>query len=81
MRYSFSKSIRMSKTEELYTQIRAELELCQVEQTPTICANLGDDESKDCIVQTIAEFCLVKRLTISQAIAEVEKTFSNGTLD
>lgn len=66
----------MTKIDELYQQIRSELETCDPEETPVICANLDNDKDEMCIVQTIAEYVLSMHLNISQAIVEVEKSFS-----
>jgi hypothetical protein len=69
------------KLNELYDQILSELETCDTKTTPTICSNLETEESRSCIVNTIAEYVLIKHLTITQAIIEVEKTYSENGLD
>lgn len=68
----------MAKIKELYKQVEKELELCDPKETPVICSNLSDEQNKSCIISTILEFSLTKHITIAQAIAETEKTFSTN---
>jgi translation initiation factor 2 gamma subunit (eIF-2gamma) len=71
----------MSKIKELYEQIEKELETCDASETPVICSNLGDDQNRACIIQTIAETSLSMKLDITQAIIQVEKSFSLNDID
>ena len=67
--------------EKLYTQIETELEFCDPSVTPVICANLDDPENKALVIRTIADTAIQGRLQIDQAIAEVERLYSNNDLD
>jgi len=71
----------MSKLKELNNQIEKELQYCDPKETPVICSNLNDPQNKSCIVSTILEFCMTKKITISQAIAETEKTFQTNSIE
>jgi len=67
--------------QQLYDQIEKHLKTCDSSNTPVICTNLENDSARKCIVQTVAEFCMKKKLEISQAIIEVEKTYSINSND
>jgi len=71
----------MSKIDELYKQIEAHISTCDKANTPIICSNLSNEASKKCIIETVAEYCLSEHVNISQAITEVEKTFSLNNID
>lgn len=71
----------MSMIKNLYLQIESELSTCDKKLTPVICENISTENGKSCIVQTIAEVSLSRKINISQAILEVEKTFSENNID
>jgi hypothetical protein len=71
----------MDKYKELISQIEKELETCDGEETPIICESIADEQNKACIIQTVAEYVLSMKLTISQAIIEVEKSFALNDID
>lgn len=66
---------------ELFSQIETELEFCDTVNTPLICSNMADPESKALLVRTIAETCLSRKIDISQAISEVEKAYGINDID
>jgi 3-methyladenine DNA glycosylase/8-oxoguanine DNA glycosylase len=67
--------------EDFYTQIIAELEYCDAQITPTICFNYSNLHLRQSLVETIAETVLNQKISISQAIVEVEKLYSLNNLD
>jgi 3-methyladenine DNA glycosylase/8-oxoguanine DNA glycosylase len=67
--------------EDFYTQIIAELEYCNSDITPTICFNYSNLHLRQSLVETIAETVLNQKISISQAIVEVEKLYSLNNLD
>lgn len=67
--------------EKFYRQIETELEFCDPSQTPTVCRQLSDPQAKAALIQTIAQTSIDMGLNISQAIAEVERQFSIGSIE
>ena len=67
--------------ERLYMQIQTELEFCDSEQTPFICSQFSDMDSRADIVKTIAETCISMKIGISKAIVQVERLYNINTLD
>jgi 3-methyladenine DNA glycosylase/8-oxoguanine DNA glycosylase len=67
--------------EDFYTQIIAELEYCNSNITTTICFNYSNLHLRQSLVETIAETVLNQKISISQAIVEVEKLYSLNNLD
>lgn len=67
--------------QELLDQIETELEFCNGVDTPLVCANMADSESKKALVDTIANTCITEKLTIEQSIAQVEKMYGNNDID
>lgn len=64
--------------EQLREQIETELEFCDSRQTPTVCYNLANPTLRGGLIDTIYDFVLSRKITISQAITEVESLFSNN---
>ena len=67
--------------EEFYNQILAELEYCNSDITPTICFNYSNTHLRQNLIETIAETILDRKITISQAIVEVERLYSVNNID
>ena len=67
--------------EDLKAQIEVELELCNDKDTPTVCFNYSDPDTRAALIDTIVETCMSMKLTIAQAIVEVEKLYSTNSLD
>jgi hypothetical protein len=67
--------------DKLVTQVIAELDLCNGEITPLICYNYSDPKLKDSLVETIIETLLSRKISISEAIVEVERLYSNNFID
>jgi hypothetical protein len=67
--------------EKLFLQIETELDFCDKNITPTVCYNSSTPELKKTLVQTIAEIVVTQKITISQAIIEVETLYSNNAID
>lgn len=67
--------------EKLHAQIEAELELCDGETTPLICYNYNDLSLRKPLIETIAETCLSQKITIVQAIVQVDKLYSANSID
>jgi hypothetical protein len=63
------------------SQIETELEFCDPKDTPLICYNYNQITLKKSLIDTIAETAISRRINISQAIAEVEKTYSINDID
>jgi len=73
----------MEKTlkERLFTQIEAELDLCNGDITPLCCYNYTDLTLRQSLVETIAETCISMKIGISEAIVEVERLYSMNSID
>lgn len=67
--------------DRLYAQIEAELNLCEPLITPVCCYNYGKPELRASLIETIAETCIKGKLSISQAIAQVEQLYSINTIN
>lgn len=67
--------------EKLKQQIEAELEYCEAATTPFVCRHIQDPESKGAIIQTIADTVIKGKMTIAQAISEVDRLYSNNDID
>ena len=67
--------------ERLYMQIQTELEFCNSDETPFICGQFSDMDSRADIVKTIAETCISMKISISKAIVQVERLYNINTLD
>lgn len=70
-----------SLLQRLYLQVETELEYCNEKDSPFICSQYNDMDSRANIIKTIAETCVDSKLTISEAINKVERTYSNNSLD
>lgn len=66
---------------KLYSQIETELSFCDSAATPFICSQFGDLDTRSTIVKTIAETCVSMKITIAQAIVQVERTYNPNMLD
>lgn len=66
---------------KLFTQIDTELDFCQSNITPLVCYNTSTPELKQNLVETIAKMVIEQRITISQAIIEVETLYSANSID
>jgi hypothetical protein len=62
--------------ERFYNQIETELEFCDSNVTPLICYNFSTPDLKAGLVETIAQTCISMKMDISEAIVEVERTYS-----
>jgi len=67
--------------ERLYMQIQTELEFCNSDETPFICGQFSDMDSRADIVKTIAETCISMKISISKAIVQVERLYNINSLD
>jgi hypothetical protein len=67
--------------DEFYAQIMAELEFCNSDITPVICWNYSNIHLRQNLIETIAETVLNQKITISQAIVEVEKLYALNNID
>jgi len=67
--------------ERLYMQIQTELEFCNSDETPFICGQFSDMDSRADIVKTIAETCISMKISISKAIVHVERLYNINSLD
>jgi len=67
--------------ERFYAQIEAELELCDGETTPLICYNYNNISLRRSLIETIAETCISRKITIAQAIVQVDKLYSLNSID
>jgi hypothetical protein len=66
---------------DFYSQIETELEFCDPKETPLVCYNYNMIPLKMSLIETIAETAISKKITISQAIQDVEKTYSLNSID
>lgn len=67
--------------QELLDLIEAEMNFCDSENTPFLCANLSaGPESKAKIIKLIADY-VIKNRTISQAILDCERDFNPNIAD
>ena len=66
---------------KLLTQIDTELDFCQSNITPLVCYNSSTPELKQTLVETIAKIVIEQRITISQAIIEVETLYATNSID
>jgi len=64
--------------EALREQIETELEFCDSIKTPVVCYNLADPKLRGGLIDTIFDFVLSRKITISQAINEVESLYKNN---
>lgn len=62
-------------------QIITELELCDGDKTPLICYNYSNPELRDSLIITIQETILSRKISISEAIVEVERLYSLNFID
>ena len=67
--------------ERLYMQIQTELEFCNSKETPFICEQFSDMDTRADIVKTIAETCISMHIGISKAIVQVERLYNINSLD
>ena len=67
--------------EQLYAQIEVELEFCDGDVLPTVCGMNSNPDGRAGLVKLIAETALSQKLTIAQAIAQVERLYSINSLD
>lgn len=67
--------------EQLKAQIEVELDFCNEFISPVVCGQLGDAQQKATLIETIATTAIQGRMSISQAINEVERSYSNSDLD
>lgn len=58
--------------EEFKRNVREELELCDPHETPHVCANLGATDQFQRIDWVIIQKVLKQRITIGEAIVELE---------
>ena len=65
----------------LYMQIQTELEFCNSDETPFVCEQFSDMDTRADIVQTIAETCISMKINISQAIVQVDRLYNINSLD
>jgi hypothetical protein len=67
--------------ERLYLQIQTELEFCNSQETPFVCSQFNDMDSRAIIVKTIAETAVNREIDIAKAIVEVERLYSLNSID
>lgn len=67
--------------ERFYAQIETELEFCNYLELPFVCRQYADLETRAEIVKVIATTSINMHVSISQAIAQVERTYSVNSLD
>ena len=67
--------------ERFYDQILTELEFCESKQTPYVCSQFGSPDARATLVKTIAETCISMKITIAQAITQVERLYGLNSLD
>lgn len=67
--------------EKLKTQVIAELELCDGTVTPLICYNYSESSLRDSLIQTIIQTLISRKISISEAIVEVERLYSLNFID
>ena len=67
--------------EKFYTQISTELEFCDQKVTPLLCYNYNNLDLRATLIETIAETCIRMKLSISEALVEVERTYSLNGLE
>ncbi len=58
--------------DELETNIRQELDLCDALDTPYVCANIQTPEAYERIEQLIIKKIITARMSIAQAIIAIE---------
>jgi hypothetical protein len=66
---------------KLFLQIDTELDFCQSNITPLVCYNSSTPELKETLIKTIAQIVVDQKITISQAIIEVETLYSTNSID
>ncbi len=64
--------------EQLITAAKAELEFCNEEHTPNICAMINTPAGLDKIVQLICEYVGNYSMSISDAIVAIERERSSN---
>jgi hypothetical protein len=62
--------------EKFYTQISTELEFCDKEVTPLLCYNYSEPSLRASLIETIAQTCISMKISIAEALVEVERTYS-----
>lgn len=67
--------------ERFYDQILTELEFCDSKQTPFICSQQSNPDATATLVKTIAETSISMKITIAQAIVQVEKLYGVNSID
>lgn len=67
--------------DKLVMQVKTELELCDGSTTPLICYNYSDPSLRDSLIYTIIETLISRKISISEAIVEVERLYSNNFID
>jgi hypothetical protein len=67
--------------ERFYSQIETELEFCDPKETPLVCYNYNMIPLKRALIETVAETVIAKKISISQAIQDVERTYSINSID
>jgi len=85
MKYTDIKTTTMmdpsSILEALNSQIEVEIDFCDESMTPYVCGQFGNPDTRESIIKTIAETCLSMKLTIAQAIVQVESLYGLNRLD
>jgi len=67
--------------ERFYNQIETELEFCDSSVTPLICYNYSTPELRASLIETIAQTCISMKKDISEAIVDVERTYSTNSTE
>ena len=66
---------------ELKKQIASELEYCNPNDTPWLCAQISDKEGYDKIEQLIIELVCGEAMSISSSIVQIEQLYNPNRLD
>jgi len=66
----------MKELEKLKILIKAELDLCNKDKTPTVCSLSSDSDEYPKLEQMIIDRISIEGLSISQAIVEIERTYN-----
>jgi hypothetical protein len=67
--------------QRFYNQIETELEFCDGHITPIVCHNYSNIAYKNDLVQTIADIVITQKISIADAIVQVERLYSVNNID
>jgi len=67
--------------QRFYNQIETELEFCDGHITPIVCHNYSNVAYKHDLVETIANIVVTQKISIAEAIVQVERMYDINNID